>query len=67
MTSVSVLTAEEGAPGRWGPKTRVGNKCTASQVAVRRTSPLVVTARLKSNEHSVEILGLAGPGRAAAE
>jgi hypothetical protein len=67
LSSVSALNAEDGAPGRWGPKTKVGNKCTASQATVQRASPLVVAASLKSVVLSIMMLALAGPGRAEAD
>ena len=67
MASVSAFTAEEGAPGRCGPRTSVGKRSTRDQAAVRKASPLIVTA-WRNKEAAVEVTrSLAGPGMDAAD
>ena len=44
---ISALTAEDDAPGFWGPSTSVGNRNKASHAASRKVSPRVSAALLK--------------------
>ena len=54
LASAFALTAEEGAPGRCGPKTRVGKRKTRYKAAVRRASPRMVAA-LRKRDVTVEV------------
>jgi hypothetical protein len=60
--AISVLTAEEDAPGFWGPRIKVGNKNNASQAAPRRLSPLMSVALLKSSVSTGSRAGRLGLG-----
>ena len=44
--ATSALTAEEEAPGFWGPSTKIENKESASHAALRSNSPRISAALL---------------------
>ncbi len=65
--AISALTAEEEAPGFWGPRTKVGNKNMASHATFRRLSPVMFAALLKSSVSTGNRVGRLGLGTATAD